>query len=406
MPLSRPSLAFAGGAAVVMVAVVVSHRSVVTPHFPSSEDAEVASEDLASTFQKGLSLPLPEVPEDEQSLAPAAGAPDESSPLAAAESAAMDPDLTPNPVKIVTEEPVSTFSIDIDTASYALVRMSLDDGRLPHRDAVRTEELVNYFPYDYAPHETRDPPFATHVSVMPAPWNDTARLMHIGITGHTLDLMRHQTRNGNAANIDSRSDARNVPPEEAASTLVTIAKDVKIQVKFNPAVVGEYRLIGYDTRLLAHEDFRDDKVGAGEIGAGDTVTAIYEFIPAGSDATRSPALRGQAGRATPATEDDGEFAFLKLRYKLPGAETSTSTTRAVTAADAFASVDDSPRDVRFAAAVAAFGELLRGGRHMGDYGYGDVVALAQGARGDDPLGYRSEFIRLVRVARSIAGPEE
>ena len=316
------------------------------------------------------------------------------------------PTSPPNPVKVVTEKPVSTFSIDIGTASYALVRASLDDGRLPHRDTVRTEELVNSFPYDYAPIETRDPPFATHVSVMPAPWNDEARLMHIGIKGHAPDPMQHQARNGNAANIDSRSEARNVPIEEAVSTLVTIAKDVKIQVEFNPAMVGEYRPIGSDTRLLAREDFRDDKAGAGEFGAGHAVTAIYELVPADPDATRAPALRDQAGGAARATEFDGALAFLKLRYKLPDAETSMSTTRAVTGADAFASVDDAPRDVRFAAAVAAFGELLRGGRHMGDYGYGDVVALAQGARGDDPFGYRSEFIRIVRLAQSIAGLEE
>ena len=620
MLLSRPSLAIAGSSAVVVVAVLVSHQLVVTPHSPPSEDAESASAERPRNFQKGLSLPLPEVTENEQPLAnverplaPAAGVPDESSPLVMAEEArarleaearartesvpksfvppaAMGgerapglsspegraarsraheagpvhyaaqsrdrfAELTPNPVKVVTEEPVSTFSIDVDTAAYAFVRAALNHGRLPHRDAVRTEELVNYFPYDYAPPESRDPPFATHVSVMPAPWNGAARLLHIGIKGYALDrsaapranlvflvdtsgsmnesnklpllvrslelllgalapedrvaivtyagsagvvlaptpvaerstilaslerlraggstagaegirtayrlagqhfvedgvnrvilatdgdfnvgitdpdaledyiarrrssevslsvlgfgmgnyndeLMQRlaQSGDGNAAYIDSLSEARKVLLEEAASTLVTIAKDVKIQVEFNPSMVSEYRLIGYETRLLAREDFRNDKVDAGEIGAGHTVTAIYEFIPVGSDATRVPSLRYQAGGAEPATELDGEFAFLKLRYKLPDTETSTLMTRAVTVADAFASVDAAPRDVRFAAAVVAFGELLRGGRHIGDYSHGDVVALAQGARGDDPFGYRNEFVRLVRLARSI-----
>ena len=229
-------------------------------------------------------------------------------------------------------------------------------------------------------------------------------VLGFGMGNYNDELMQRlaQSGNGNAAYIDSLSEARKVLLEEAASTLVTIAKDVKIQVEFNPAMVSEYRLIGYETRLLAREDFRNDKVDAGEIGAGHTVTAIYELIPAGSDATRVPSLRYQAGGAEPATEFDGEFAFLKLRYKLPDTETSTLMTRAVTIADAFASVDAAPRDVRFAAAVAAFGELLRRGRHIGDYGHDDVVALAQGARGDDPFGYRNEFVRLVRLARSIS----
>ena len=599
MPLSRPSLAFAGSAAAVVVAVLVSHQLVVTPY---SEDAESASAERPRNFQKGLSLPLPEATENEQPIASAAGdAPDSSSVPAVAQAPGASvqeltaarlaqaearsrtqsarsraheagpahyatrsqdrfAELTPNSVKVVAEEPVSTFSIDVDTAAYAFMRASLNDGLLPHRDAVRTEELVNYFPYDYAPPETHDPPFATHVSVMPAPWNDAARLLHIGIKGYALDRsaappanlvflidtsgsMHHpnklpllvrsfklllsalapedrvaivayagsagvvlaptpvaergtilagldrlhaggstagaegihaayrlagqhfvedgvnrvilatdgdfnvgitdpdaledyiarkrssgvslsvlgfgmgnyndelmqriaQSGNGNAAYIDSLSEARKVLLEEAASTLVTIAKDVKIQVEFNPAMVREYRLIGYETRLLAREDFRNDKVDAGEIGAGHTVTAVYEFIPAGSDATRIPSLRYQPQGAAPATEFDGEFAFLKLRYKLPDTETSTLMTRAVTVADAFASVDAAPRDARFAAAVVAFGERLRGGRHIGGYGYDDVAALAQSARGSDPFGYRNEFVSLVRLAGSIADLED
>ncbi len=470
--------------------------------------------------------------------------------------------LIPNPVKVVAEEPVSTFSIDVDTASYAFLRAALNEGILPRRDAVRIEELVNYFPYDYAPPETRDPPFATHVSVMPAPWNDAARLMHIGIRGYAPDratappanlvflvdtsgsmdepdklpllvrsfrllltalapqdrvavvtyagsagvalpptpvaergailaslerlaaggstagaegirmayrlaerhrveggvnrvilatdgdfnvgitdpdaledyiarkrssgvslsvlgfgmgnynddLMQRlaQSGDGNAAYIDTLSEARKVLLEEAASTLVTIARDVKIQVEFNPAAVREYRLLGYETRLLAREDFRNDRVDAGEIGAGHTVTALYELTPAGAGGERIAPLRYQGPQPEPGTAFEDELAFLKIRYKLPGNESSALITRPVTAADAFGAVDAAPRDVRFATAVAAFGELLRGGRYTGGYGYGDVIALARGARGDDPFGYRNEFLRLVRLAESfaIAAPEE
>ena len=288
-------------------------------------------------------------------------------------------DFAPNPVQVVAEAPVSTFSIDVDTASYSFIRAALDAGRLPEKDAVRTEELVNHFPYDYAPPETRDPPFATHATVIPAPWNDSARLLHIGIQGYL---------------------------PAAASTPVAIAKDVKAQVEFNPAFVSEYRLIGYETRMVAREDFRNDKVGAGEIGAGHTATALYELTPAGTDAGRTTPLRYRRDGAEPGTDFGGEIAFLKIRYKLPGADTSNLLTRPVTTADAFETVDAAPRDARFAAAVAAFGELLRGGRYTGDYGYGDIVALARGARGRDPFGYRDEFVRLVRAGGVARDPGE
>ena len=465
-------------------------------------------------------------------------------------------DFDPNPVKVVVEEPVSTFSIDVDTASYSFMRASLDVGRLPEKDAVRVEELINYFPYDYAPPESRDTPFATHVALMPAPWNHATRLLHIGIKGYELDrdtapranlvflidtsgsmdepnklpllissfrlllnalapddrvaivtyaesagvalpptrvaeragiltalerleaegstagaegiqqayrlaerhmvedgvnrvilatdgdfnvgitdpevledyiahkrasgvflsvlgfgmgnyddaLMQRlaQSGNGHAAYIDTLSEARKVLVEEATSTLFPIARDVKIQVEFNPALVSEYRLIGFETRMLAREDFRDDKVDAGEIGAGHTVTAIYEVTPAGSGAERVAELRYQDRRAEPKAEFDDELAFLKVRYKLPDSDTSTLIARPITAGDAFDTVDATPRDVRFSTAVAAFGQLLRGGRYTGDYGYDDVIALAQGARGDDPFGYRNEFVGLARLAQSVS----
>ena len=462
-----------------------------------------------------------------------------------------------NPVKMTAEEPVSTFSIDVDTASYGFVRASLQKGVLPQQDAVRTEELVNYFPYDYAPPESRETPFAAHVSLMPAPWNTANRLLHVGIKGYVADrsetpranlvflidtsgsmnqpaklpllvrslkllvstlapddtvaivtyagsagtalaptraaergkivaslerlgaggstagaegirqayllaeehfvedgvnrvilatdgdfnvgitdpdelesyvarqrasgvflsvlgfgmgnyndeLMQRlaQNGNGNAAYIDSLSEARKVLVEEATSTLFPIAKDVKIQVEFNPALVSEYRLIGYETRMLRREDFRNDKVDAGEIGVGHTVTAIYEVTPVGSGAERMAPLRYQNPEGAPSgTAFEDEIVYLKIRYKLPDGDTSTEMARAVTRSDVFESVDAAPQDTRFAAAVAAFGQLLRGGQYTGDFNYDDVIALAQSARGDDPFGYRTEFVSLVRLAQSAA----
>ena len=459
-----------------------------------------------------------------------------------------------NPVKLVTEEPMSTFSVDVDTASYAFIRANLNEGYFPPKDVVRTEELINYFAYDYAPPETRDQPFAAHVSLMPAPWNDASRLMHIGIKGFELDhsevppanlvflidtsgsmdqpnklpllirsfklllsalapddrvaivtyagsagvvleptpvserskildrlerlyaggstaggdgirlayrlaeqhmvsdginrvilatdgdfnvgitdvdkleefisrkrssgvflsvlgfgmdnynddLMQHlaQNGNGNAAYIDSISEARKVFVEQVTSTLVLIAKDVKIQVEFNPAMVSEYRLIGYETRMLEREDFRNDKVDAGEVGAGHTVTAIYELTLASTDAGHIPPSRYQSTESELSSSFDDEFAFLKIRYKLPDAHSSTLVTQPVTVANYFDTVNTAPRDVRFATAVAAFGELLRGGRYTGDYGYKEVIALANDALGDDRFGYRREFIQLVRIAQT------
>ena len=464
-----------------------------------------------------------------------------------------------NPVRVAAEEPVSTFSIDVDTASYAFMRAALNRGVLPPPDAVRVEELVNYFPYDYAPPESSARPFAVHVSLMPTPWNDATRLLHIGIEGYALApdarppanlvflidssgsmdapdklpllvnsfrllldalapddtvaivtyagaagtvlaptpvaeraaiaaaleslraggstagaegirqayrlaeqhfvdggvnrvilatdgdfnvgitdpdelegfverkrksgvflsvlgfgmgnyndaLMQRlaQSGNGNAAYIDTLSEARKVLVEEAMSTLFPIARDVKIQVEFNPALVSEYRLIGYETRLLAREDFWNDKVDAGEIGAGHAVTALYEVTPVGSAAERIGPLRYRHREARSRAGHAGELATVSIRYKLPEAETSTEIVRHVTAAEAVESAADAPADVRFAAAVAAFGQLLRGGRYTGAYGYDDVIAAAQAARGEDPFGYRAEFLGLVRLAKTAAAME-
>jgi len=181
--------------------------------------------------------------------------------------------------------------------------------------------------------------------------------------------------------------------EEASSTLFPIANDVKIQVEFNPAAVAEYRLIGYETRLLQNQDFNNDKVDAGDIGAGHTVTALYEVTPKGSKAQQLDTLR--YGTAEQPQTLAGEYAFVKIRYKLPGEGESRLITQAVTAADAPPSAE-----ADFAAAVAAFGQILRGGTFTGNYSYDDVIALATASRGADEFGYRAEFINLVRLAKS------
>ena len=462
-----------------------------------------------------------------------------------------------NPIRVTDESPVSTFSIEVDTASYGFMRASMREGVLPPQHAVRVEEFINYFPYDYAASESPDEPFAVQVSLMPTPWNDATRLMHVGIRGYALaretappanlvflidtsgsmdapnrlplvidsfrlllgelspsatvavvtyagaagvaleltrvsergrildtldrlaaagstaggegirrayrlaeqdfvvggvnrvilatdgdfnvgitspenlqslvaqkrdsgvflsvlgfgmgnyhdELMQRLAQNGNghAAYIDTLPEARKVLIEEAVSTLFPIAGDVKVQVEFNPALISEYRLIGYETRPLEREDFRNDRVDAGDIGSGHTVTVLYEVTPAGTGAERIPPLRyrREGGRTEQGAGLADEFAFVKVRYKLPDAEATTLMTRAVTRSDLVDSVAAAPAESRFAAGVAAFGQLLRGGRYTNGYDYDDVVALAQGARGEDRFGYRSEFIDLVRLAQDF-----
>lgn len=469
-------------------------------------------------------------------------------------------DVTPNPLKVAAKDPVSTFSIDVDTASYAFVRNALNNGVLPQKDAVRVEEMVNYFDYGYQAPENRSEPFRANVSVMPTPWNTNTKLLRIGIKGFELpktetpkanlvflidtsgsmnapdklplllnsfklllsslkpddtvaivtyagsagtvleptrvadrnkilsalerlnaggstagaegirqayqlaerqidsagvnrvilatdgdfnvgisdtgelksfierkrasgvtlsvlgfgrgnyndELMQAlaQNGNGNAAYIDTLSEARKVLVEEAGSTLFTIAKDVKLQLEFNPATVSEYRLIGYETRLLKREDFNNDKVDAGDIGAGHTVTALYEITPVGAQGRLIDDLRYQSEIAKPGSSGSAEeYAFMKIRYKLPDSDTSTLITAPVTRGSEAASVEQASRDDRFAASVAAFGQVLRGGRYTGSFSYDDVVALAQSAKGEDRFGYRAEFINLVRLAKSAAALE-
>ncbi len=458
-----------------------------------------------------------------------------------------------NPVKVATDDPVSTFSIDVDTASYAFMRARLNEGVLPPVDSIRVEELVNYFPYDYAGPGNANTPFTANVTIMPTPWNDKTQLMRIGIKGYVppaaetsranlvflidtsgsmqapdkLPLLRNafrllltslnpedtvaivtyagsagtaleptkvsdkakilsaldnlaaggstagaegirqayalaeankldginrvilatdgdfnvgisdtetlkgfverkretgvslsvlgfgagnyndalmqalaQNGNGNAAYIDSLTEARKVLVEDVAATLQTIAKDVKIQVEFNPAAVAEYRLIGYETRALNREDFNNDKVDAGEIGAGHTVTALYEITPTGSDGRLVDDLRYKSSNSV--TEPSDEIAFIKIRYKRPDSATSTLITIPVTRADAVTSVGAADSDARFAAAVAGFGQVLKGGRYTGNWSIDDAIALAESARGPDRFGYRSEFVNLARLAKSAA----
>ncbi|MGL5012624.1 MAG: YfbK domain-containing protein, partial [Paracoccaceae bacterium] len=203
-----------------------------------------------------------------------------------------------------------------------------------------------------------------------------------------------QNGNGQAAYIDTLSEARKVLVDQAVGALFPIANDVKIQIEWNPAQVAEYRLIGYETRALAREDFNNDSVDAGEIGAGLQVTAIYEVTAPGSAALLNDPLR--YGAATAADTDSPEMGFLRLRYKEPGAETSQLIEVPILPGDTQPS-----DDVRFAAAIAGFGQLLTGASYLGDWGWDDAVALANGARGDDPFGYRIEAVNLMRLAKEL-----
>lgn len=477
-----------------------------------------------------------------------------------------------NAFKQVAAEPVSTFSSDVDTASYSFVRRQLSNGMWPEAEAVRVEEMVNYFPYNYPLPESREEPFKPTVTVIDSPWAKGKKLMHIGIKGYDIkgekphtnlvflldvsgsmnepsklplvkasmkmlldnlkpedtiaitvyagaagtvleptkvserskilsaienleaggstageagiklayqlaeqnfdkdgvnriilatdgdfnvgtsntdelkelvekkresgvflsvlgfgqgnyndSIMQTLAQNGNgvAAYIDTLSEARKVLVDEASSSLFPIAKDVKFQVEFNPKAVSEYRLVGYETRALNREDFNNDKIDAGDMGAGHTVTAIYEFVPVGSAAVSVDPLRyAETEKAKPVAKpasDNGEYAFLKIRYKLPNGSTSKLMERPVTLtdqagiipadADCTVASDCDPanyigEDVQFSTAVAAFGQILKNDPNIQTMTLEDVIALAQAGKGDDPYGYRAEFINLVRLAKA------
>jgi Ca-activated chloride channel family protein len=213
-----------------------------------------------------------------------------------------------------------------------------------------------------------------------------------------------QNGNGTAAYIDTLAEAEKVLVEDASSTLFTIAKDVKIQVEFNPNKVSEYRLIGYETRALNREDFNNDRVDAGDIGSGHSVTAIYEITPKGSGGEQMDPLRyGQATVNNGGVANADEYAFVKIRYKLPNEDVSKLITTPVTSANEVQSFDQASTDQRFSVAVAAFGQKLRDEDATAKFGYDKIMEIATAARGADPFGYRSEFLSLVRLASALGG---
>ncbi|MEE9551720.1 MAG: YfbK domain-containing protein, partial [Gammaproteobacteria bacterium] len=223
-------------------------------------------------------------------------------------------------------------------------------------------------------------------------------------TGNYNDHLMEQLAdvgNGNYAYIDTLNEAQKVLVDEMSSTMLTIAKDVKIQIEFNPAVVAEYRLIGYENRMLKREDFNNDRIDAGEIGAGHSVTALYEIALNDSKGLRIDPLRYQAETISENTQNN-EIAFLRLRYKQPDADNSQLLEWPIKTEEIIADISKTSNAYRFAAAVAAFGQILRGGERMQGFAYADIMTLAQKARGDDPFGYRGEFLTLVNVARSLS----
>ncbi len=458
-----------------------------------------------------------------------------------------------NPFFSVHDQPLSTFSIDVDTASYSNMRRFLTQRSRPPAGAVRVEELINYFDYDYP--EPRDgSPFSVVTEVSDTPWNTDHRLVHIGLQGQRLtpqqmpsknlvflldvsgsmgdanklpllkramgelvrqldsrdrvsivvyagasglvlpptpghlqrrilramnrlqaggstnggqgielaydvarrnyipgginrvilatdgdfnvgttsesELVRRIEReqdtglfltvlgfgmgnyqdstlekladhgNGNYAYIDTFNEARKVLVHDLSATLMTIAKDVKIQVEFNPTRVGAYRLIGYENRRLENRDFNDDTKDAGEIGAGHSVTALYEVVPAGAPIpTGVDALKYQHARQPSTAASSSELMTVKLRYKHPTG--TKSQMMSVPVEDRRTPLTQTTDDFRFSAAVAAFGMLLRGSEHRGSASYDMVRELAHGAEGSDPFGYRSEFVGLVSKAARL-----
>ena len=454
----------------------------------------------------------------------------------------------------VADDARSTFSIDVDTASYSNLRRFLSDGELPPEDAVRIEELINYFPYSH-PNPLGDQPFEVSLEMASAPWNPAHRLLAIGIQGREVDMenrpggnfvflidvsgsMRSPAKlpllkqglrflveqfaerdrismvvyagaselvlpptsgankagilealesleaggstnggegiqlaydlatqnflegginrvilatdgdfnvgitnqgdltrliqekaksnvfltvlgfgtgnlkdstmekladrgNGNYAYIDSLPEARKVLVEEMGATLVTIAKDVKIQVEFNPVEIEAFRLIGYENRLLEHQDFNDDRKDAGEIGAGHSLTVLYELVPIGQEGRepRTDPLRYQATTELTGNAFSGKLMLLKLRYKDP--ESEKSRLLEIPVYDDTRTFQGTTDDFRFAAAVAGFGMLLRASPYKGDATFDHVLSWAQDALGTDPGGYRQGFLQRGRKAKPV-----
>jgi len=224
-------------------------------------------------------------------------------------------------------------------------------------------------------------------------------------TGNYNDHLMEQIAdvgNGNYAYIDTLNEAQKVLVDEMSSTMLTIAKDVKIQIEFNPAVVSEYRLVGYENRKLRREDFNNDKIDAGEIGAGHTVTALYEIALVDGTGHKNDTLRYQTKAKTDVRRN--EVAFLLLRYKAPEENQSQLLEWASNKTEITNNIDNTSTAFRFAGAVAGFVQLLQGGDHTGNFTHADVMNLANGARDEDPFGYRGEFLLLVNLANALQTP--
>lgn len=457
-----------------------------------------------------------------------------------------------NDFKTVSKDPLSTMSIDVDRASYSNVRRFINQGSLPPADAVRVEEMINYFHYNY-PQPKNGEPFSINTEYTACAWNKQHKLIHIGIQGKTIamdnlppnnlvflvdvsgsmmsqdklpllksglqlliDQMRPEDHisivvyagaagvvlpstsgsekekismaleqlqaggstaggegillayktaaenfikngnnrvilatdgdfnvgvssegelvrliekkreegvfltvlgfgtgnykdskmeqladkgNGNYAYIDNLLEAKKVLVKEMGGTLLTIAKDVKIQIEFNPAKVKAYRLVGYENRLLNNEDFNDDKKDAGELGSGHTVTALYEIIPAGSDETVGDVdpLKYQKTEPVTVANSTNEIMTVKFRYKEPNENKSKLITRVL--ADKSTDLEHASENCRFASAVAGFGMLLRDSKYKGDISWKQVISMAKTAKGTDDDGYRAEFIRLAEMVQ-------
>ncbi len=456
-----------------------------------------------------------------------------------------------NGFKSPLREPLSTFSIDVDAASYSNVRRFITEGQKPVPDAVRVEEMINYFDYDY-PQPKDGHPFSIVYELGDCPWNNNNKLLHIGLQGEKMETeevppsnlvflldvsgsmdmpnklpllikamkllvsqlraedrvaivvyagssglvlpstpgnqkerinaalerlraggstagsaglkLAYQTAeenfmkdgnnriilatdgdfnvgpssnaemermietyrnkgifisvtgfgmgnykddkmeiiadkgNGNYAYIDNLMEAKKVFINEFSSTLYTIAKDVKIQIEFNPAYVKEYRLVGYENRLLNEEDFDDDKKDAGEMGAGHTVTALYEIVPAKDRSDQARRLQYQQSDVLPDATGNNELATIKFRYKRP--ESDRSVLMVKTIPHTALPLGQTSNNFRFSAAVAGFGMLLRNSEYKGSMDYNQVLSLARGSKGSDEDGYRAEFIRLVELSDS------
>jgi len=319
--------------------------------------------------------------------------PREAGQLSKAKHSGTDHSIIESPWVVAAELPLSFFPLNVGTASYANVRSDLNSGRLPPRDAVRIEELVNHFPYRYAG-PGADRPFAVHVDFSDAPWQPRHRIARVAVKAR-------EAKGGHTASV----------PE-------TVAKDVKLEVEFEPAQVAAYRLIGFDGRTLVGESRNKARMDAAEIGAGHSVTALYEIVPAGLESpagkpdkqdlkyalapeSRTTAVAA-APAAKPATAEPAtkQILTVRLRYKEPDGDRSQLFE--VTATDALKNLSGNDRDFQFAVSVAGFGMLLRGSPNAGDLTWDDVRRLALAGRGDDKQGPRAELIELIEKARSLS----